>query len=128
MASALLGVVALGVPLGWAALYRSVRFRDWFVPESDWAAFQVLLLPDLALALLTGAAAVVVRTEQRPLGLLACAAGAWGYATLCTLSWTSRTAAPWAGLIVTSIALVVIIVCARAVVSTGETHRLRETS
>jgi len=67
MASALLGVVALAVPLGWAALYRNVRFRDWFVPESDWAAFQVLLLPDLALALLTGAAAVVVRTDQRPL-------------------------------------------------------------
>ena len=127
--SVLLGLVALSVPVLWAALHRSARFREWFVPDMEWPAFQALLLPDLGLALFTAAAAVVVRVGHRPLGLLACAAGGWGYATLYTLSWTSRTAAPWLGLFVVSVGFVVVVVCCRAVVSMRETStRVRETS
>jgi hypothetical protein len=121
--SVLTALLALAVALWWVALYASVRFRGWFVPPPEWDAFQSLLLPDIGLALLTAAAAVVVRADRRPAGLFACVTGAWGYAMLYTLSWWSRAAAPVPGLVLMILATTLVIVCCHAVVATDSRRR-----
>jgi hypothetical protein len=123
MISALTGLLALGLPLWWTAMYASSAFRAWFVPDSEWPAFQSLLLPDLGLALITAAAAVVVRADRRPASLFACATGAWGYATVYTLSFWSRSGAPAAGLVLVSVACTIMIVCCYAVVAAPDHRR-----
>ena len=86
------GVLALAIPVWWVAMGRDVAFRALFVPSTEWATLRSFLVPDLALAVLAAAAAMMP-TRGRTRGLLAAAAtGGWGYATIWTCSaWVVGT-------------------------------------
>lgn len=112
MPRALLILVAAAIPAWWVALFASEAFRSVFASADAWPALRVCLWPDLGLAAITGFAAL------RPsVGVAATACGAWGYATLWTLSAHLAGAVLPLGAASMIVGLVVVLLALRALVS-----------
>jgi hypothetical protein len=107
-ASLIAGVLAAAVPVWWIALHRSEAARRLFVPDEAWPAFQYVLVPDLALALVTAALAVQLSRGRASRGLFGVVIGAWGYATVYSIAWARAVDAPVLGPATMVLALVIL--------------------
>lgn len=57
-AGVFVGLSAVAIPVWWTALHRSTATRGLFVPSGAWSDVQVVLWPDMLLALVSAALAV----------------------------------------------------------------------
>lgn len=117
-AAAFAGACAAGVPIWWLLLFASPEVRVLFVPANAWPAFRAVALPDLLLAVATGALAEQLfrgRALERWCGLVC---GAWGYATAYAVAWAFAAQAPWLGPVLMLVALSGLAAIWYAVVST----------
>ncbi len=96
-AGAFVGFCAVGIPAWWLALHYSPVVRELFVPAESWRGFQTLLLPDLLLAVACGLLASQLVRGRFSNALVGVTFGAWGYATVYSISWTVSEGAPWLG-------------------------------
>ena len=121
-AAVFVGLCAVAIPAWWLVLFQSPEWRRFFVPDSAWAGFRFVVVPDLLLATATGIVTLQMARGRVPV-LFDAVLGGWVYATAFSVAWAVSVGAPTSGPALMVAALVGFVLVWYAVVPTRQASR-----